>query len=92
MVFKHKQTDKDAVRISVDRKSEDALEIKEPTDLPPISFWETHFKMPPEILFRGLTKLKWYLGSFLEEDTSKGFYLWFIPSGFPDGVLPRIDK
>jgi len=87
MIFKHNQTKKDAIWIDIIRQSPDAIEIKNPFDLPPMSFWE-QVNIHPAILKQGFRGLDCFLKAFFSK-TPKIYYVWIFPSAFPDEILPN---
>ncbi|KKM07118.1 hypothetical protein LCGC14_1737080 [marine sediment metagenome] len=85
--FQHKETQRATVWVSDKRHSPDAIEIKEPQDLPPVEFWKLLLRVPPEIIDQGRIGLDCYLKAFFDK-YPKTYFVWIFPSGFPDGIQP----
>ena len=92
MIFKHRETEKEALWVNDTPYGKDWIEINSWEDLRdmnlPDMFWSSTFNMPPEIEHHGYKSLLSYLKAFFTPSPETLYFL-FIPSNFPDGKLPQ---
>ena len=85
-IFNISGTNKDAIWVSESKHCEDAIEIKEPFDLPPMAIWN-QVDVPPEITAHGFEHLDGYLRAFFKA-TVKVYYVWIFKSAFAEEAKP----
>ena len=80
-VFKHRETKKDAIWLSENRHSDEAIEIKEPEDLRPMLEVWRQVNIGPWFIDEGVRTLNSFLTAFFAK-RPKVYYIWIFNSAF----------
>jgi len=81
-VFKNRENKKDAIWLSEDRHSDEAIEIKEPEDLRPMLEVWRQVNIDPWFIDEGVKTLDSFLRAFLKKP--KVYYVWIFNSAFKE--------
>jgi len=81
VIFKHHKSRKDAIWVSEERQSPDAVEIKEPNDLLPLIGYFSQVNIDPWFIEEGMRTFNTYLTAFPKKRPDV-YYVWVFESAF----------